>query len=160
MAIVVVGSGVVVLAVVAILFAFEQSPGPTSDGEAVDPVVGKPQTSDESLSAEQKILSELPAFANTSPKVQESYLFASMEPELLDEISCYCGCKNALRECFIKDFSDEEIQYNSHGGNCQVCMDEALLSKYLVAEGKGTEEIGQQIDSKFGGVDPPAVTGE
>ena len=96
----------------------------------------------------------LPAYALTSERIKEAYIFAWDNPEELDGIRCYCGCmqmahnervhKRGLLDCFIQ----ENGSYDSHGSSCQMCVDDTLQAKSLYAQGMTKIQIQEIIDAK------------
>jgi hypothetical protein len=57
-------------------------------------------------------LSQMPAFVQTAPRtVQEAYRFAVANPELLDQMPCYCGCGGVGHDdnidCYVKAFTPD-----------------------------------------------------
>jgi hypothetical protein len=98
--------------------------------------------------------STLPAYALTSDRIKEAYIFARDNPEKLDGIRCYCGCmqmahngrihKRGLLDCFIQD----DGSYDSHGAYCQMCVDDTLQVKSLYAQGMTKTRIQAVIDAK------------
>jgi hypothetical protein len=97
----------------------------------------------------------LPAYALSSDRIEEAYLYARDNPENLDGINCYCGCmqmahngrihKRGLLDCFITETGN----YDPHGASCQMCVDDTLQVKSLYAQGMTKEEIKAIIDAKY-----------
>jgi hypothetical protein len=101
----------------------------------------------------------LPRYAYRSEMALAGYRFAVAEPSLLAQLPCYCGCValdgfENLRDCFI----DGNGRFNSHGANCQTCIDEALDAKRLLTEGRSTREIRRIVDAAYQGRGKPTNT--
>lgn len=97
----------------------------------------------------------LPAFASINSGVEEAYIFATENPDALKGINCHCGCmfmqhegrlhSRGLLDCFRKN----DGRYDVHGSQCQMCVNDALQVKRLVAADMPKEFIKNAIDSKY-----------
>ncbi len=79
--------------------------------------------------------------------VREAYMTAKQYPELLEQIRCYCGCDNPMHTPYHRSLY--ECFTDTHGSNCQVCVDEAILARNLYLEGKTPAEIRSIIDQRY-----------
>jgi hypothetical protein len=96
----------------------------------------------------------LPAFALGTDRIKEAYKYARDNATELNGEPCYCGCmqmahngrlhKRGLLDCFIK----EDGTYEVHGSTCEMCVNDTLLVKNLVAQGKTHDEIKAVIDKE------------
>jgi Protein of unknown function with PCYCGC motif len=96
----------------------------------------------------------LPAFALGTDRIKEAYEYARDNATELNGEPCYCGCmqmahngrlhKRGLLDCFIK----EDGSYEVHGSTCEMCVNDTLLVKSLVAQGKTHDEIKAVIDKE------------
>ena len=82
----------------------------------------------------------------TDQRVRAAYDAAKKYAHVLEEIYCYCKCKEnighrALVECF-------ETEHASH---CDVCMNEAVIAARMTQEGKTPKEIQKAIDALYAG---------
>ena len=80
------------------------------------------------------------------PRVRAAYDAAKKYAHVLEQIYCYCRCKEnighrALVECFETE----------HGSNCDVCMNEAVITARMTQEGKTPKEIQKAIDAYYAG---------
>jgi hypothetical protein len=78
------------------------------------------------------------------PRVRAAYVAAKKYAHVLEQIYCYCRCKEnlghrALVECFETD----------HASGCDVCMTEAMTAARMTEEGKTPKEIQQAIDAYY-----------
>ncbi len=111
-----------------------------------------PSTSTETKAAETKA-SETKS-AETRKEVLEpgqffglaSFGYASAKacPEVMEKLFCYCGCDltdshNSLLDCFT----------STHGVDCHICQEEAVLANKLHKDGVPTSEIQKTIDDKY-----------
>lgn len=79
-------------------------------------------------------------------RVRLAYDAAKKYAHVLEEIYCYCRCKEnighrALVECFETD----------HASHCDVCMNEAVIAAKMTQEGKTPKEIQKAIDALYAG---------
>lgn len=82
----------------------------------------------------------------TDQRVRAAYEAAKKYAHVLEEIYCYCRCKEnighrALVECFETD----------HASNCDVCMNEAVIAARMTQDGKTPKEIQKAIDALYAG---------
>ncbi|WP_088042401.1 PCYCGC motif-containing (lipo)protein [Bacillus sp. EAC] len=98
----------------------------------------------------------LPTFlAVKEPQIQQIYLVAAQNAELLKNIPCYCGCGESVGhksnlDCFINEQKqDGSIVWDSHATTCVNCMEIALESATLKQKGKTNLEIRNYIDNKY-----------
>jgi hypothetical protein len=83
-----------------------------------------------------------------SGKVMQAYQIAKDNPRLLQQFDCYCGCENPMHSPYHTSLF--ECFTDTHGANCQVCIEEALLVFQMSQDGATIGEIRQEILSKFG----------
>jgi hypothetical protein len=79
-------------------------------------------------------------------RVRTAYEAAKKYAHVLEEIYCYCRCKEnighrALVECFETD----------HASHCDVCMNEAVIAARMTQDGKTPKEIQKAIDTLYAG---------
>lgn len=104
-------------------------------------------------------LSGMPAEVQQAPaSVRQAYQFNVANPELMQQIPCYCGCgamgHKSNYNCYAQgvDASGETI-FDSHALGCSICVDITLDTMRLLREGKDVAEIRAFIDqtySKYG----------
>jgi hypothetical protein len=101
---------------------------------------------------------KLPRYFDAAPpEVREAYEFALSRPDVLQYMACYCGCGKSAghtsnKSCFIKHMDkDGTITLDEHGTMCRICLDVALTTKHLMAEGKSLREIRSILDKRYDG---------
>lgn len=77
--------------------------------------------------------------------VREAYQAAKDIPEVLDELYCYCRCREnfghrSLLTCYV----------DRHASECGVCLAQGLKAKELHDDGRDIKEIERLIDEEFG----------
>ncbi|MCP8969586.1 PCYCGC domain-containing protein [Ectobacillus ponti] len=112
------------------------------------------QTGD--LAETTKDIHTLPSFLSSYPKeVQQVYMVAGQNHELLNWIPCYCGCGESVghrsnKNCFIREVkANGEVVWDSHATTCVNCMEIALESASMKQDGKSALEIRKYIDNKY-----------
>jgi len=78
------------------------------------------------------------------PKVRAAYAAAKKYAHVLEQIYCYCHCKEnighrALVQCFE----------TNHASGCDVYMTEAMTAAKMTEQGKAPKEIQQAIDAYY-----------
>jgi hypothetical protein len=104
---------------------------------------------------------ELPEYVMAADmNTQMAYRFAADRPDVMRWMVCYCGCgehsghKSALN-CFVKAGGKE---FDSHGANCEMCVNIALDAQAMTAEGRSLTDIRAYIDGKYGAIGPGTDT--
>lgn len=84
---------------------------------------------------------------------QYLYQQAAATPEIFAEVRCYCGCKEFLGHRHLLDcFLRPDGAWERHATGCAICLQEARDVLELEADGLTADEIGQQIDARYGGI--------
>ena len=129
------------------LAACSKAGGPPAEKTSLSSPAGKPQAEAPSV-ATPADATRPPAVMNAAlyddPKVHAAYVAAKKYAHVLEQLYCYCHCKEnlghrALVECFETD----------HGSMCDVCMTEAMTAARMTEEGKSPKEIQQAIDAYY-----------
>lgn len=100
-------------------------------------------------------LQPMPAEVKQAPvSVQQSYQFATANPDVLKEIPCYCGCgamgHTSNYDCYVKEINpDGSIVYDSHSLGCSICVDITLDTMRLLDQGKTVAEIKAYVDQTY-----------
>ena len=109
-------------------------------------------------------ISALPPEVRQAPvSVQESYRFAIANPDILEQIPCYCGCGAIGHQdnymCYVAEVnSDGTIVVDNHALGCSLCVDITRDTMRLLDEGQSVPEIREYIDntySKYGSSNMP-----
>ena len=101
----------------------------------------------------------LPDYAYRSADALRGYEIAVAEQELVSRLPCYCGCgQDPKFKSLLSCFMDENGEFNSHGANCQVCLEEAEDAFRWKAEGHSTKQIRGLIDTAYEGRGDPTDT--
>lgn len=100
-------------------------------------------------------IDSMPAEVQSAPTtVSEAYRFAVANPDLLQQVGCYCGCgpigHTSNYDCYVADADAEGgMQFDSHALGCSICVDITQDSMRLLRQGKNTAEIVSFIDQTY-----------
>ncbi len=104
-------------------------------------------------------MSDMPAEVRAAPaRVREAYRFTAANPDIMQQIPCYCGCgamgHTSNYDCYITSVgTDETLAFDSHALGCGICVDITQDVMRLLSEGKSGSEVRAYIDqtySKYG----------
>ena len=100
-------------------------------------------------------LRDMPADVQAAPVVvQQAYQFAAANPDVMQQIPCYCGCgemgHTSSYSCYIAGASaDGKITYDNHALGCSICVDITQDTMRLLRQGKSVQEIRAYVDSTY-----------
>ena len=106
-------------------------------------------------------ISQMPAEVRQAPAtVREAYQFAVANPQVLEQVPCYCGCGSIGHKsnlaCYIQERKpDGSVKFDDHALGCSLCVDIARDSMRMTGEGKSLEEIRAAIVSSYSQFGPP-----
>ena len=108
-------------------------------------------------------MQDMPAEVKQAPvSVQQSYQFAVANPDVLEQIPCYCGCgamgHTSNFDCYVSaQNSDGSPVYDSHALGCSICVDITLDTMRLLDQGKSVEEIKAFVDQTYSQYGPSNI---
>ena len=100
-------------------------------------------------------VSQLPAQVKSlSVTVKEAYQFAVANPDILQQVPCYCGCGSVGHtsnySCYVQQVKPSgEVVYDFHGAGCSICVDITQDVMKMTGQGKSAQEIRTAIDETF-----------
>ncbi|MBS4174731.1 PCYCGC motif-containing (lipo)protein [Bacillus sp. FJAT-49736] len=101
-------------------------------------------------------VNELPKFlSGEDDTIKSIYQASASSRELLEKIPCFCGCGDSVGhknnyDCFVhENKKNGEVVWDSHGVNCDVCLEIAAQSITDYHNGKSIKEIRNDIDQKY-----------
>lgn len=104
---------------------------------------------------EMAAMDGMPERVHSAPvRVQEAYQFAVANPDVLQQIPCYCGCgpmgHTSNYSCYVAETGpDGVITYDEHALDCGICVDISQDVMRLLAQGKSTAEIFATINGTY-----------
>jgi hypothetical protein len=95
---------------------------------------------------------------NAPATVKQAYQFAVSNPEVLQELPCYCGCggmgHTSNYSCYVADNDpDGNPTFDGHALGCSICVDITQDAMRMLDDGKSIGEIQVYVDqtySRFG----------
>lgn len=106
-------------------------------------------------------LADMPAEVQQAPvAVQQAYQFAVANPEILEQIPCYCGCgamgHTSNYSCYVSGTGAVgEVIYDNHALGCSICVDISQDTMRLLDQGKEIPEIFAYVDGSYARFGPP-----
>jgi hypothetical protein len=100
-------------------------------------------------------LEGMPAEVLAAPaQVQQAYQFAAANPQVMQQVPCYCGCGDmghtSNYACYVGGKNaDGSLLYDTHALGCSICVDITLDTMRLLKEGKSVSEIKAYIDQTY-----------
>ena len=90
--------------------------------------------------------------------VREAYQFNVANPDVMQDIPCYCGCGDightSNYDCYVSDVDTSgKITFDNHALGCSICVDITQDVMRMLEDGKSPGEARASIDaiySKYG----------
>jgi hypothetical protein len=108
-------------------------------------------------------LEEMPAQVQSAPlTVQQAYQFAAANPDVMQQLPCYCGCGSMGHKsnyaCYVSgtDANGEPV-IDTHALGCSICVDITQDAMRLLKEGKSIAEIRQYVDATYAKYGPSNI---
>ncbi len=122
---------------------------------------GSTGTSGESKATNYNLapLADMPLDVQNAPvTVKQAYQFAVDNPEILNQLPCYCGCggmgHSSNYSCYVAGEDDSgDLMFDGHALGCSICVDITQDAMRMLDGGKSTTEIREYVDqtySRFG----------
>ncbi len=118
-------------------------------------------TTEASSGLEMAPLSAMPQdIRRAPPVVRESYQFAIANPDIVQEIPCYCGCgamgHQSSYNCYAEGTEAAgDLRYDGHALGCTICVDITQDTMRLLQEGRSVDEIRAYVDQRYSKYGPP-----
>jgi len=106
-------------------------------------------------SFEMASMEQMPPDVQTAPvSVQQAYQFAFANPDVLQELPCYCGCGSmghtSNYDCYVaREDVEGLITYDSHALGCSICVDITQDAMRMLDQGKDLKEIRTYVDDTY-----------
>lgn len=94
--------------------------------------------------------------------VREAYQFAVANPDVLQELPCYCGCgamdHTSNYSCYVAgEDSNGAPQFDNHALGCQICVDITQDAMRLLDEGQSIDQIYDYVAATYSRFGPPTA---
>lgn len=108
-------------------------------------------------------LENMPANVQDAPvTVQQSYQFAVANPEILQQVPCYCGCGSmghtSNYACYVMEGNaDGSLKFDDHALGCSICVDITQDTMRLLNQAKTVPEILAYVDQTYAQFGPSNI---
>ena len=108
-------------------------------------------------------MADMPAEVKSAPAtVQQAYQFAVANPDVLEQIPCYCGCgkvgHTSNYACYVQSVDDQGvITYDTHALGCSICVDITQDTMRMLEQGKTVAEIKASVDQTYAKYGPSNI---
>lgn len=108
-------------------------------------------------------MDQLPAEVQSAPvTVQEAYQFASINPDLMKDIPCYCGCGDightSNYDCYVSGMDAQgNIKFDNHSLGCSICVDITQDVMRMLQDGKTPAEARAYVDATYAKYGPSNI---
>ncbi len=99
-------------------------------------------------------MEQMSADVQSAPEiVQAAYRFAVANPEILQQVPCYCGCgamgHQNNYDCYVQSASGDQVSLDTHALGCGICVDITQDAMRLTNQGKSPQEIKAYVDQTY-----------
>ena len=108
-------------------------------------------------------LDQMPMDVQSAPvSVQEAYQFASINPDIMKDIPCYCGCGDighaSNYDCYVSNAGDKNnIIFDNHALGCSICVDITQDVMRMLRDGKSPQEARAYVDATYSKYGPSNI---
>jgi hypothetical protein len=112
-------------------------------------------TAPDSAGLHMMAMDQLPSDVQSAPaSVRTAYQFAAANPDVMEDIPCYCGCGSightSNYSCYVSHADQNGvITFDNHALGCSICVDITLDAMRLLKEGKSVPEIRAYVDATY-----------
>lgn len=110
-------------------------------------------------------MAHMPADVQAAPvTVQQAYQFAVANPEILQQIPCYCGCggigHTSNYSCYVAGTGEDgKPIFDSHALGCSICVDITQDTMRLLRQGKDVPAIQVFLEQSYSRYGPSNLPG-
>lgn len=100
-------------------------------------------------------LAQMPMDVQSAPvAVQEAYQFNTANPDIMQDIPCYCGCGDightSNYDCYVSDVDAQgNITFENHALGCSICVDITQDVMRMLNDGKSPQDARAYIDATY-----------
>ncbi len=108
-------------------------------------------------------MDQMPAEVQSAPvTVQQVYQFAAANPDVMENIPCYCGCGSightSNHSCYVSQVDAQgNITFDNHALGCSICVDITQDVMRMLRDGKSTQEARAYIDATYSKYGPSNI---
>ncbi len=100
-------------------------------------------------------LDQMPTDVQSAPvAVREAYQFNTANPDIMQDIPCYCGCGDightSNYDCYISDVdASGKITFDNHALGCSICVDITQDVMRMLRDGKTPQVARAYVDATY-----------
>ena len=108
-------------------------------------------------------LDQMPMEVQSAPvAVQEAYQFNTANPDIMQDIPCYCGCGDightSNYDCYVSDVdANGSITFDNHALGCSICVDITQDVMRMLRDGKSPQDARVYIDATYSKYGPSNI---
>ena len=108
-------------------------------------------------------MDQMPAEVQSAPvTVQEAYRFAAINPDVMKDIPCYCGCGNVGHtsnyDCYVAEGdAQSSITFDNHALGCSICVDITQDVIRMLRDGKSPQDARAYVDATYAKYGPSNI---
>ncbi len=108
-------------------------------------------------------LDQMPAEVQSAPvAVKEAYQFAYINPDVMQNIPCYCGCGDightSNYDCYVSNVdASGNITFDNHALGCSICVDITQDVMRMLRDGKSPQDARAYIDATYSKYGPSNI---
>jgi len=99
---------------------------------------------------------------NVPVAVQEAYQFNTANPDIMQDIPCYCGCggigHTSNYDCYVSDVdANGKITFDNHALGCSICVDITQDVMRMLNDSKSPQDARAYIDATYSKYGPSNI---
>ena len=108
-------------------------------------------------------LDQMPMDVQSAPvAVQEAYQFNVANPDIMQDIPCYCGCGDIGHtynyDCYVSDVdASGKTTFDNHALGCSICVDITQDVMRMLRDGKTPQDARVYIDNTYSKYGPSNI---
>ena len=108
-------------------------------------------------------LDQMPAEVQSAPvAVQEAYQFNTANPDIMQDIPCYCGCGDightSNYDCYVSDTDAQgKVKFDNHALGCSICVDITQDVMRMLRDGKSPQDARTYVDATYSKYGPSNI---
>jgi hypothetical protein len=108
-------------------------------------------------------MDQMPAEVQSAPAtVQEAYQFAAINPDIMKDIPCYCGCGSVGHksnyDCYVAEGdAKSKFTFDNHALGCSICVDITQDVMRMLRDGKSPQDARAYIDATYAKYGPSNI---
>ena len=108
-------------------------------------------------------MDQMPAEVQSAPvTVQTAYQFSAANPDVMQNIPCYCGCGDightSNYSCYVSNVDDQgAIAFDNHALGCSICVDITQDVMRMLRDGKTPAEARAYVDATYAKYGPSNI---